>query len=333
MNAVITLRDVAKTANVSTSAVSQAINGTGNLHADTRERILGIVREMGYTPNRYAASLRRRQTMSIGFVTTTGVSVETEKRWANFFGLQLNSLVAAAAAHGYTVTVIPDDRPDLIAIARVDALYFPENYQDATILAEAMTRGLVVVTNDTPLDYESSINVQCGYADATTIALNGLRDGGARRIGLLTEDPGIASDEIGESAYSSWCAANGVEPIVEHCDYGRTNFAAKLNRLLERGVDGIFSYAEEGPTVKALLEAAGKCVPEDVQLVALCLDDCAENEAASISRVCVHPELAPAQVINSLVALAEKNTVDARNETLPVDFASGSSTRAALTSL
>lgn len=329
----LTLKDVAKAAGVSVSAVSQAINGTGSLHEDTRERILAVVAELGYTPNRYAASLRRRQTMSIGFVTTTGLSVETEKRWANFFSLQLNSLVSAAAEHGYTVTVIPDSRADLVAIARVDALYFPENYQDATILAEAIKRGLVVVTNDTPLDYERSINVQCGYEQATEIALDALHAGGATRIGLLTEEPGVAADELGELTYRAWCGEHGMEPVVEYIDYGRTNFAARLEELLERGVDAIYSYAEEGPAIKAALSASGRSVPGEVQLVALCLDDCAENEQAGVSRVCVHPELAPAQVINALVALAETDGVDEREATLPVDCATGTTTRAALVSL
>lgn len=329
----LTLKDVAAAAGVSISAVSQAINDTGNLHPDTRERILGVVAELGYTPNRYAASLRRRQTMSIGFVTTTGLSLETEKRWANFFSLQLNSLVSAAAEHGYTVTVIPDSRPDLIGIARVDALYFPENYADATILAEAVKRGLVVVTSDTPLEYERSINVQCGYGQATEIALNALHAGGATRIGLLTEDPGVASDELGELTYRSWCGEHGMEPVVEYIDYGRTNFGAQLDKLLERGVDAIYSYAEEGPAIKAALTASGRRVPDEVQLVALCLDDCAENEQAGVSRVCVHPELAPAQVISALVALAEKGAVDEREATLPVDCATGTTTRATLVAL
>jgi len=333
MAQVITLKDVAAHARVSISAVSQAINGTGSLHADTRERILAVVAELGYTPNRYAASLRRRQTMSIGFVTTTGQSAETEKRWANFFSQQLNSLVAAAAEHGYTVTVIPDSRADLIAIARVDALYFPENYQDEAILDEAMKRGLVVVTNDTSLDYDLGINVRTGYGPATEIALNALRDGGAARIGLLTEDPGVAADEIGEETYRHWCASNGREPIVEYIDYGRTNFTAQLERLLARGVDAIFSYAEEGPAIRSALESGGHRVPDEVQLVALCLDDCAENQKAGVSRVCVHPELAPAQVINSLVALAETGTVDDREATLPVECATGTTTRAALATL
>lgn len=333
MATTLTLKDVASAAGVSISAVSQAINGTGSLHEDTRERILGVVAELGYTPNRYAASLRRRQTMSIGFVTTTGQSAETEKRWANFFSQQLNSLVSAAAEHGYTVTVIPDSRADLIAIARVDALYFPENYQDESILAEAIKRGLVVVTNDTPLEYERSINVQCGYGEATVIALNGLREGGAKRIGLLTEDPGVAADELGEFTYRQWCTENNVEPFVEYIDYGRTNFSAQLEKLLERGVDAIYSYAEEGPALKAALTSSGRSIPDDLQLVALCLDDCAENEQAGVSRVCVHPELAPAQVINALVSLAEKGAVDEREATLPVDCATGTTTRAALKAL
>ena len=113
-----TLRDVAAAAGVSIPAVSQALNGTGQLSQATRERVQGIAREMGYRPNRYAASLRRQRAMTIGFVSDSDSNSDVQRRWAAFYSRQLNELVVAAVDRGFTVTVIPDNRPDMLAVAR-----------------------------------------------------------------------------------------------------------------------------------------------------------------------------------------------------------------------
>ncbi len=60
-----TLRDVAERAGVSKMAVSAALSGySGNvrLSASTRTRILEAARQLGYTPNEVARSLRRQRT-------------------------------------------------------------------------------------------------------------------------------------------------------------------------------------------------------------------------------------------------------------------------------
>jgi len=54
-----TISDVAKAANSSISTVSKVFNGYPDVSENTRERILGIARELNYLPNRSAAQLVR----------------------------------------------------------------------------------------------------------------------------------------------------------------------------------------------------------------------------------------------------------------------------------
>lgn len=53
----ITIDAVADHAGVSPMTVSRVVNGQGNVRAETRERVLAAVRELGYTPNLAASSL------------------------------------------------------------------------------------------------------------------------------------------------------------------------------------------------------------------------------------------------------------------------------------
>ncbi|MEO1085321.1 MAG: LacI family DNA-binding transcriptional regulator, partial [Acidobacteriota bacterium] len=65
----IRLKDVAAHAGVSVSTVSLVLNGAPRAEAlatETRERVLGAARELGYRPNYLARSLRGKRTHSLG---------------------------------------------------------------------------------------------------------------------------------------------------------------------------------------------------------------------------------------------------------------------------
>ena len=138
----VTLRDVAQRAGVSTAATSQALNDCGNLRPETRARIKEAAAELGYTPNRNATALRRGRTLSVGFVMAEDAALS--RRRALQRTRQLNALVSACAAHGFTVTVLPDSRPDLLAGTHIDVLYFSDPADSRDILHEATRRGIPI---------------------------------------------------------------------------------------------------------------------------------------------------------------------------------------------
>lgn len=64
----VTLRDIAEKLGVSACAVSHAVNGTGRLAPETRERILAAVHDLGYRKNYAASALRSGDNRIIGVV-------------------------------------------------------------------------------------------------------------------------------------------------------------------------------------------------------------------------------------------------------------------------
>src|SRR6266568_8976071 len=62
----VTLKDVAREAQVSTATVSRVINGHGNVSDATRERILGVAERLRYVPDSAARSLSTGLTHTIG---------------------------------------------------------------------------------------------------------------------------------------------------------------------------------------------------------------------------------------------------------------------------
>lgn len=315
----VTLRDVAARAGVSTAAISQALNGRGNLSAETRTRIKVLAAELGYTPNKHASALRSGRAMSIGFVMAAN-SLQDGRR-ALQRARQLDALVEAGAQRGFTVTVLPDSHPDLLIGAQIDALYFPDPADDRTILRDAVAAGIPVAANDLTMP-DGVLTIRTGYAAAVRSGLGLLAGSGAERIGFLVDESEVPRDQLGESAYLAWSAVNGRTPVVSRVDAGRRRLIPALHTLLDAGVDAVFAYCEEGPAIYLHLEEIATVLPRDVQLLALCTNDCELNERLGISHICLHPERAPEVMFSALDSGQTPREIE-----LPFEIVRGSTTR------
>ena len=63
-----TIKDVAEVSGYSVCTVSKALSGKGNIREDTRRKILAVVEEIGYHPNRLAVSLKTGRTNSLALI-------------------------------------------------------------------------------------------------------------------------------------------------------------------------------------------------------------------------------------------------------------------------
>jgi LacI family transcriptional regulator len=64
----VTIKDIARAANVSFSTVSKALNGSARVKDSTRQKILQIAQQMGYHPNLMARHLVSKKSNTIGVV-------------------------------------------------------------------------------------------------------------------------------------------------------------------------------------------------------------------------------------------------------------------------
>lgn len=65
-----TIRDVARLADVSIGTASKALNATGRLRQETRDKVLAAANELGFRPNSMAQSLHRAKSMTVGILST-----------------------------------------------------------------------------------------------------------------------------------------------------------------------------------------------------------------------------------------------------------------------
>lgn len=329
MNPSVTLKDIARTVGVSTAAISQALNDRGSMRAETRERIKAVAAELGYVPNRHAAALRSGRTMTVGFVMSDEAA--PDRRWELERTRKLTSLVRSAAEHGFTVTVLPESTPDLLAGTVIDALYVPDARGSQPLLRAAIARGIPVIADDQFIDGTRGLSIRTGYDAAVRAGLDVLAAGGAERIVFLTEDGDHPRTEITRTAFEIWSAVRGREALVRTVDPSRRSLPRALTEALALGADAIFAGAEDGPDVYLQLEEMRLVIPRDVQLVALCANDCTMNRRLDITHVCVRPDLAAEAMFETLpAALLEDGP---RVVDLPWELILGATTRPALRAL
>ena len=139
-----TLKDVAREACVSMASVSRALNGTGVVRDEIRERILAAAARLNYVPNSGAQSLMTRRTRMIG--------VLLPRFHGEFFSELIRGIDAAARSRRLhlLVSTSHDDAEETrealrAMIGRVDGLLALLPHVDARFLQETVRSTLPVV--------------------------------------------------------------------------------------------------------------------------------------------------------------------------------------------
>lgn len=110
----VTIKDVAKVAKVSTSTVSRVVRGRGKVGAKCRARVQKIIDEMGYRPNINARALVSRKSEMIGIVSPNFSSP--------FFGTLAAGAGDAAKVANYKVMMSNSDNQATAAQESIDSL-------------------------------------------------------------------------------------------------------------------------------------------------------------------------------------------------------------------
>lgn len=124
----VTRKDVARRAHVSTATVSNVINNKPGVSQDLRDRVWKAIEELGYRPNLIARSLKTRQSRQIALVTN-GISNP-------YFAEVARGMEKEAYEEGYMISILN---------ARAD-----EGYIDQLIMRQF--DGIILDTDKIPVE-------------------------------------------------------------------------------------------------------------------------------------------------------------------------------------
>lgn len=207
----VTIDDVAREAGVSRQTVSRAINGKRDISEETRDRVLAVVRQLGFRPNRVAQSMITQRTYTIG--------VEVIDITNPVFAEIVRGTQDIAAEHGYNILLTnSNDDPDTavqslsnLVTHGVDGLIamFP-NVADRDIQAFADEYRPVVLINRT-VDHPHINTVTIDIYQGAVMAVEHLIEQGHRAIGMVTNRFHPHSSKRRVTAYQNTLRAHRLE--------------------------------------------------------------------------------------------------------------------------
>ena len=287
-----TIKDVSERAGVSVGTVSNVLNAPHRVAPQTRQRVLEVVSELGYRPNRTARGLQARRTYLIGYLLP-----ERELNVNNTLDSFIHELVSTASPHGLEVVLFVP-RPgqealegyrDLIRRGDVDGFVLSEtNYEDPRVALLSMT-GFPFVSFGRSLAEDPFAWVDVDGASGIGDAVRHLLGSGHRRIALVAWPEGSESGDDRVAGFRRALARAGVasDPRLEvRCLNGVEQGREAWRRLslLDSPPTAVVAVQDQ-LAIGVLLEAQSMALRPGIDLAVTGFDDTPAGALLGLSSV------------------------------------------------
>jgi LacI family transcriptional regulator len=313
-----TIRDIADLAGVSIATVSRVLNDRPDVAPETRETVLQVVREQGFSTNRGARGLSSGRTGMIGLTLPLVADA--------YFGPMLSGAAEALYERDMRIVLAPTlhehDREvsllERLMRGTTDGaiLMLPEESEEELLMLQRQGFPFVVVDPREPPP-DGIACVAAMHASGAKQATEHLLSLGHRRIGAIAGTPGWYATEERLAGFRAALAGHGIllDPeLVVHSDWRipRGTEAARQLLTLPNPPTAIFGF-NDNVAIGALHMARelGISVPDDLSVVGF--DDTEQAVIVSPRLTSVRQPLAELgrMGVSLLVRLIEGQRVDA----------------------
>jgi LacI family transcriptional regulator len=205
-----TIHDVARVAEVSIGTASKALNRTGHLRQETRDKVLVVAREIGYRPNDLAQSLHRARSMTVGLITNDS--------FGRFSFPIFEALEEKLADQGIAVFMCnATDDParerqhlDQLMRKRIDGLIVTARRADKRPPVGPVPAGLPIIYVYSQADDPNALCLVPDDEGGARLAIDHLLAGGRRRIAHIAGPERFEAVRLRHAGYAASLAAAGV---------------------------------------------------------------------------------------------------------------------------
>lgn len=212
-----TIHDIAREAGVSAATISRVLNRRPQVAPATRERVLRVIRESGFSTNRTARALSGGRT---GLVGVTLPMIE-----ASYFSTLAEGVADALFAHDLRAVLCPTRHEHEVEVGLLEllmhgttegaVLILPSESSDELLALRDRGYPFVVLDPKTPLA-PGIASVSAANAGAAALATAHLLELGHRRVAAVTGPSGWCATEDRLAGYRSALTAAGLptEPAL-----------------------------------------------------------------------------------------------------------------------
>lgn len=323
----IGIKEIAELANLSKTAVSYALNGTGRLDAETRARVIEIARQHGYQANAAARNLRGKRFGVLAVFASLPTTMTEVISTTDYFIRLWQGAVTTALERGYMLLLAPFGAgPELLGNMPIDGGIVIDPIRNDPILKHLDARHMPSVLVNRALGAPAGRHfiVDSPHGALATEVFEHFRNKGAERVGLIHASPQYAYNVEVRQAYLDWTAAHGQEPIMVGIDGAPLESAgyAAARELLNRKhrPDAIYASLDR-LAVGAFFAAEQQQirVPDDLLIAAGSDGAITRTAPIGITALDLHPDQLGRRAVDMLIDQIEQET-EPRTVVVPGDI-------------
>ncbi len=328
----VSIKQLAKMANLSTATISRVLNNNGRFSSKTRDMVIALVKETGYAPNVAAKALRTRTARAIGLVVP---DIANE-----FFALIANAVERHFFDQAYSLFICNAGEnarrnESILASLRgkgIDGLIYISRFP----LNPAEVEAPVVYLDRIPNDDSALAGVSSDNRQGGRLAARALVEAGSRRPVMLCHADDLkrlATVNDRMTGFAEYLAERGVAWTAKDVILSPLTMSAarqNVRRAIEEGrrFDGLFVSSDIGAIGAVYgIEDAGLRVPQDVNVVGYDDISFCEYCRPALSTVRQNASALGREGARLLQAMMEKRPIQNKNIKVPVELVLRASTR------
>jgi DNA-binding LacI/PurR family transcriptional regulator len=272
----VTISDIAKRAGVSKGAVSLALNGRPGVSDETRARILAIVKELGWSPNRAARSLSAAKADACGLVLARPARMLALEP---FFVELISGVESELSERSIALTIqLVHTVEEEIAVyrrwwaeQRVDGVLMVDLRCDDPRTGELLRLGLPAVVVGGPV---RDFALPAAWHDETLVVTDVVRylaELGHRKIARVSGLSEFVHTATRTAAFLEVASELGISAEIVETDFAPESGASATRKLLSQSTPPtaiVYDSDLLAVTGTGVAHQMGFSVPDDVSIVA-----------------------------------------------------------------
>ncbi len=270
-----TIYNVAIKAGVSLATVSRTLNNPEKVKPETRERVLEVIKELGYKPNAYAKGLASRKSTSVAIIVPDMSRSSVAE--------MVNGIAVEARKYKYTLIlyVLKDEYveesemlSEVVASQADGILYMNDEINEGqynTLNRIREEYGVPIVLANTLYPYDNRLTtVSIDYFNAGYEATKKLIDEGRKNIYMLTTARKYMVNDLKEAGYTKAINEAGLELNIFRTSGDITVNTIHFNELFKEAnkkLDGVVAVRDSIAVsfINSMIEK-GKKIPKDISV-------------------------------------------------------------------
>ncbi|AFK02248.1 transcriptional regulator, LacI family [Emticicia oligotrophica DSM 17448] len=326
----VTIKDIAKALNLSTSTVSRALRGSYEINAETKKMVLEYADKVNYSPNPIALSLKENKSRTIGVIVPEIAN--------NFFSQAINGIEDVANKRGYHVVIFQSHESyereiknvQHIIARKVDGLLISLSGQTENVshLLDIQAKKLPLVLFDRVSEKIEAHKVVADNFDGAFKATEHLILSGRRRIAHVTSPSLLSISQERLMGYKTALEKYQIpydESFVKYCGFEPEEAQKLIFNLIEnQKPDAIFTTSDRlALDCFSALKELGISVPDKLSFIGFTNLKVAHLLAPSLSTI-VQPAFeigqTAAELLVDLIEKKQRNAEHLKTIKIPTEM-------------